>query len=176
MSKSTAKYIANLEKLKEGELSILRILQYCPLDETLDGFDLFTGLWWPLRAKDQFAPQREVAWLIARLFARYRLKHNNDNELPVILGRICSNIKDEKAEIRFISKFDQLFRLSNTHLDHHLSWALGTLIDNGITTLDWIKLTDDLSIWDKESTRITWVNKFNDSYKRITNSGGKNAH
>lgn len=175
MSSSTAEYIANLQQLKDGDKGILRTLQHCPLDETLEGFDLFTGIWWPLRSKNPSAPKREIAWLVAKLFARYPLNQEDGQVLPALLGRICTNLREEKKQLRFIAKFDQLFSQEPGRLDFNLSWALATLKSHHINSLDWVKLTDDISIWDWESTRKAWVEKFNENYKK-TNSGGKNAH
>ena len=64
----TAKYIKKLSDLQEGDRSRLRRLAGRPLDATLQGFDLFTGLWWPLRAKSPATPRREPSWLVAKLF------------------------------------------------------------------------------------------------------------
>jgi hypothetical protein len=45
----TAEYVRRLSNLQEGQRSQLRRVAGQPLDATLQGFDLFTGLWWPLR-------------------------------------------------------------------------------------------------------------------------------
>ncbi len=62
---------ADWEALKEGERSKLRGLAGQPLDHTLPGFDLFTGIWWPLRKKNKAAPRRETSWLLAKLFGAF---------------------------------------------------------------------------------------------------------
>jgi len=67
--KPTEQYIEYLTRMKAGELGLLRQHAGQGLDETVDGFDLFAGLWWPLRAKSERTPRREVAWLIAKLYA-----------------------------------------------------------------------------------------------------------
>ena len=66
---ATESYIAVLTSLKAGDLGLLRKHAGQGLDETVDGFDLFAGLWWPLRQRNQRAPRREVAWLVAKLYA-----------------------------------------------------------------------------------------------------------
>ena len=50
---STEQYIVNLTQLKEGSLGLLRTHAGRRLDHSLEAFDLFTGLWWPLRQKSQ---------------------------------------------------------------------------------------------------------------------------
>ena len=86
---SSIEYINRLSTLKSGDLSIIRTLQNKTLDESLEGFDIFTSLWWPLREKNQRAPRREPAWLIAKLFASCPLKHENGMSLPLLLGKIA---------------------------------------------------------------------------------------
>jgi hypothetical protein len=63
----TEQFIHKLEELQEGERSRLRRLAGQALDETLPGFDLFTGLWWPLRKDNPRAPERGSAWLVSCL-------------------------------------------------------------------------------------------------------------
>lgn len=71
----TAEYIKRLSALQEGERSRLRRLSSRSLDTTLQGFDLFTGLWWPLRVKSPATPRREPSWLVAKLFGAFRVPH-----------------------------------------------------------------------------------------------------
>jgi len=66
----TLAYINRLEDLQEGERSRLRRLAGMPLDAALPGFDLFTGLWWPLRQASPVAPRRETSWLVGESIAR----------------------------------------------------------------------------------------------------------
>lgn len=66
----TAAFIARLTndlKFGPGERARLRVLAGSGLDESIGGFDLFTGLWWPLRQKNTASPRREIAWLISKL-------------------------------------------------------------------------------------------------------------
>ena len=58
---ATEQYIEVLTHLKSGDLGLLRTHSGQGLDETVGGFDLFAGLWWPLRQKNERAPRREVA-------------------------------------------------------------------------------------------------------------------
>lgn len=146
----TAEYIKRLSELKEGERSSLRRLVGRPLDETLQGFDLFTGLWWPLRAKSPATPRREPSWLVAKLFCTVPVQHIRFDSgkgplLPEILGRcepprpacwdaepFSSVVPDrEPAKSQFIAarkyrrRFDALLSTPLSGLEPHLRWALG---------------------------------------------------
>ena len=46
---ATEQFIGVLTDLKTGELGLLRVHAGQGLDESVVGFDLFSGLWWPLR-------------------------------------------------------------------------------------------------------------------------------
>jgi hypothetical protein len=70
---ATEQYIDVLTRLKTGELGLLRTHAGQGLDESVDGFDLFSGLWWPLRRKNERAPRRPVAWLIVPVYRISRL-------------------------------------------------------------------------------------------------------
>ena len=136
-----------------GERARLRALCGRGLDASTPGFDLFAGLWWPLRQKNQSAPRREVAWLIAKLFAAFPLPHAPEPpaNLPAILGR-CEPV-DDHGRPRFRRRFDVLLCSPLGQLEPHLRWALSVaraeIVARRVTGLDWVKLTDHLSIWDR---------------------------
>ena len=153
----TKEYISVLTNLKTGELGLLRTHAGQSLDETLDGFDLFTGLWWPLRQKNEWAPRREVAWLVAKLYAFRSIENAPGEMLACQLGR-CQPDKDTEKE-RFEQRFDRMLMLPLDKIEPALRWALG-LIASKDMKLDWARLTDDLSIWELESTRLKWVEEF----------------
>lgn len=150
---STDAYIKRLQDLKQGERSRLRSLGGRPLDARLDGFDLFTGLWWPLRATNERAPRRETSWLVAKLFGAFgeAVPHvvpdgqDVGPTLPAVLG-LCepprSHCPDaapltspaperEPAKSEFIAarkfrtRFDALLCSSLPALEPHLRWGLG---------------------------------------------------
>jgi CRISPR type I-E-associated protein CasB/Cse2 len=158
----TEKYIHRLDAMKSGERGLLRTHAGQGLDESTEAFDLFTGLWWPLRKKNQRAPKREVAWLIAKLYAACPLdpRAGQENTIACQLRR-CQPSKEE-AKKRFQDKFDRMLMLPLGEMEFALRWALDTVRskykDNA--TVDWVKLTDDLSIWDRESTRQRWAEEF----------------
>lgn len=186
----TAEYIKRLSDLQEGERSRLRGLAGRPLDETLHGFDLFTGLWWPLRAKSPATPRREPSWLVAKLFGAFRVPHIRSDSgagpsLPEVLGR-CEP-RDKVGRKRFRRRFDALLCSSLSSLEPHLRWAIGEVAKaiagraphaRDVQGLDWAKLLDDLSIWDRgtehrlgRDVRDIWA----ESYLNATNSSKRRA-
>jgi CRISPR type I-E-associated protein CasB/Cse2 len=158
---ATEQFIETLETLKPGDLGQLRTHAGLPLDESVDGFDLFAGLWWPLRKKNQKAPRREVAWLIAKLYA-YRRLPQSDAPLAVQLGRLKAATDD--ANRRRQERFDELLMLPLGLIEPALQWAITLIADNG-SGLNWVRLTDDLSIWEREETRCEWAKQ----YMRVEN-------
>jgi hypothetical protein len=157
----TAKYIKKLSALQEGERSRLRRLAGRPLDATLQGFDLFTGLWWPLRAESPATPRREPSWLVAKLFGALRVPHIRPGSgagasLPEVLGRI--EPRDGDGRKRFRTRLDTLLCSALFCLEPHLRWALGEVAwgvaghvphARDVKGIDWVQLLDDLSIWDR---------------------------
>lgn len=157
----TAEYIKRLSDLQEGDRSRLRRLTGRPLDATLQGFDLFTGLWWPLRANSPATPRREPSWLVAKLFAVFRVPHIRPDSgakptLPAVLGQCEPH--DEDGRKRFRTRFDALLCSNLTSLEPHLGWALREVARavagrvphaRDVKGIDWVQLLDDLSIWDR---------------------------
>ncbi len=156
-STATEEYIGILAGLKQGALGLLRTHAGKGLDESVDGFDLFTGLWWPLRRKNERAPRREVAWLIAKLYAFCPIPQSPGDTLAGQL-RQCRP-KEERAKERFRQKFDEMLMLPIDKIEPALQWAIA-LIGSNDQQLDWVKLTNDLSIWERESTRLKWAEQF----------------
>lgn len=154
----TEEYIARLAALKEGELGLLRTHAGKGLDETIEGFDLFTGLWWPLRQKHPKAPRREVAWLVAKLHAFRPLAHCPDGTLALGLGK-CRPRRDWEAAERFAERFDQMLSMPLWLMESRLQWALNVLAGRNMG-VDWVRLTDDLSFWEHESKRLEWAEQY----------------
>lgn len=154
----TEEYVETLTGLKQGDLSLLRAHAGHRLDHTIGGFDLFTGLWWPLRQKTPAAPRRQVAWLIATLYACYPLPH----EPGMTLARQLRNREpsEPREQERFRRRFDWLLSLPLADLQPALSWALGRLSAAPRLSLDWVNLTDDLSAWERSSVRQKWAEQF----------------
>ncbi len=153
----TGQYIRNLQNLKPGDLSLLRLYIGKGLEEAVAAFDLFTGLWWPLRQKSPRAPRRSVAWLIAKLYAFCPLEHTPGNIFPVQLAACLPN--EQRERDRFQARFNEVLLASLDEIEPNLQWALEVIADNGLT-LDWVKLTDDLSVWEREAVRLRWAENF----------------
>lgn len=153
----TEKYIQKLTDLKSGDLGILRGHAHRGLDEAVEGFDLFAGIWWPLRQKNQSAPRREVAWLIAKLYASFSCLQPPGKPLALQLGRYRPN-KDPAGK-RYQQKFDRMLSLPVSKIEPELRWALGRISENS-RALDWVGLTNDLAFWEHETKRIEWAEQF----------------
>jgi CRISPR type I-E-associated protein CasB/Cse2 len=152
---ATEQYIDVLTRLKSRELGLLRTHAGQGLDESVDGFDLFSGLWWPLRRTSQKAPRREVAWMIAKLYAFRPIESSPGDTLARQMRRSQPN-KDPE---RFQQRFDRMLVLPLDKIEPALRWALD-LVASHSGKLDWVKLTDDLSIWERGTTRLTWAEQF----------------
>jgi len=160
----TEQYIEALSNLKSGDLGLLRTHAGQGLDQSVEGFDLFAGLWWPLRDKNHRAPRRQVAWLIAKLYACCPIEHADGQVLGRQLRQCWLHVPADKRE-RFRALVDQLLVSSLAEIEPAIRWALMEISDRELK-LDWVKLTDDLSIWERESTRLRWAEQF------IANNGG----
>ena len=159
---ATEQYVEVLTHLKSGELGLLRKHAGQGLDQSVDGFDLFAGLWWPLRAKYQKAPRRAVAWLIAKLYAFRPIEHSPGQTLCYQLGR-CRN-DDAPQEDPVAQRFDTMLALPIAKIEPALHWALDLIASKDLK-LDWVELTDALSFWELESTRLKWADEFLKSSK-----------
>jgi hypothetical protein len=153
----TDQYLDALMRLQCGDLGLLRSHIGQNLDESVDGFDLFTGLWWPLRAKYEKTPRREVAWLIAKLYAFRAIPHCSGDLLALQLGRCQPN--EQEARKRYQQKFDRMLLLPVGQIELSLQWALDWVASKSLG-IDWVKLTNDLSIWERESKRLEWAEQF----------------
>ena len=161
---ATLQYIERLQRLKTGELGLLRTHAGQGLDESVEGFDLFAGLWWPLRQKNERAPRREVAWLIAKLYAFCPLEHSPDETLARQLRQCQPNM--DPAKERFRQRFDRMLTLPIDRIEPALQWALGRIAST-IGQLDWVRLTDDLSFWKRETTRLRWAEQYLETDERV---------
>ncbi len=158
----TEQYVEILTHLKSGELGLLREHAGQPLDESVDGFDLFAGLWWPLRERNQRAPRRAVAWLIAKLYAFRPLEHSPGQSLACQLSK-CQRGNDPEND-PVTQRFDGMLTLPIDNIEPALQWALALIASKDLK-LDWVRLTNDLSIWERETTRLKWAEEFLKSSK-----------
>ena len=161
---STDEFIKAISALKSGDLGLLQTHAGQGLDESVDGFDLFAGLWWPLRQKNRRAPRREVAWLIAKLYAFCSVEHSPNQTFACQLS-YCLPEKPQNQN-SFIERFDSLLTLSLDKVEPALQWALQKLASNH-RKIDWVKLTDDLSRWENETTRLRWAEEFLGSEREL---------
>jgi CRISPR type I-E-associated protein CasB/Cse2 len=150
-------YIDTLARLKAGELGLLRTYAGRGLDEAVDAFDLFAGIWWPLRQRNERAPRREVAWLVAKLYAFRPIPHSPGDSLARQLGRCQPN--EEQAKERYQKRFDRMLVLPIVQIEPALQWAIDRIASTNLL-VDWVRLTDDLSQWELETTRLKWAEKF----------------
>ena len=168
MSAQTKDYVLRLVNLKPGERSFLRTHAGQGLDESVHGFDLFAGIWWPLRQKGPHTPRREVAWLVAKLHAACPLEHRDGEEFHLArqLARCVPPEHEEqgKARKRFIRRFDRMLRTPLRQLEPDLIWALNELRERNLPLdLDWVTLTDQVSHWERTQQRYKWSQIFTTS-------------
>ena len=154
---ATERFIGALEQLDIGDLALLRTHAGRGLHEAVGGFDLFTGLWWPLREKTPRAPRREVAWLVAKLYALCPVAHSPGETLGKQLGRAAR--KEQGRVKRLAGEFDKMLSLPLDRIESALQQAILriVLVDYQV---DWVKLTDDLSRWESEAIRLRWAEEF----------------
>lgn len=150
---ATQQFVERLASLKPGDFGLLRKHANIAIDESLAGFDLFTGLWWPLRQQNQKAPRREVAWLAAKLYAFRPIPQQEGATLAWQLGSIGP---PDQARQR---RFDAMLSLPLRQLEPALQWALALVADDA-GKLDWVRLIDHLSIWERQETRLKWANEY----------------
>jgi hypothetical protein len=153
----TQKFIRHLELLKEGDRSKLRAAAGAQLGSSLEAFDIFTGIWWPLRNLSPRAPRREVSWLVAKLFASFAIPHVRSTQaevgptLPHLLAKSELLVRGDRS--RYRGRVDALLQSPLSRLESPLRWALAVVAaavqDKHAPGLDWARLLDDLSIWDR---------------------------
>ncbi|HRR82743.1 MAG TPA: type I-E CRISPR-associated protein Cse2/CasB [Planctomycetota bacterium] len=156
----TDAFIARLEDMKAGDRARLRQLAGQPLDRSVPGFDLFTGLWWPLRQKSPQAPERRTAWLVAKLYGAFPIPNTRASPgsrratLPAVLGRAEARQKDRE---RFRQRFDALILAPLSAIEPPLRWALSiarkAVAQGHEPGMDWVDLLDDLHSWDRGHER-----------------------
>ncbi len=154
---STESFIEVLTKQKKGAMGLLRTHSGQGLDESLEGFDLFTGIWWPLRQTNERAPRREVAWLVAKLYAFRQLPHSTGDMLARQI-RHCQPMEELEAA-RYQRRFDRMLALPLAQIEPALRWAFKQIASARLG-MDWVALTDDLSMWEKKNTRKKWAKQY----------------
>lgn len=147
---ATELYIGSLQNLvKESptRLALLRAHADQSLSNSVPGFDLFTALWWPLRQHHVKTPRREISWLIAKLYAQYPLPQSGGSTFARLLPYYEPS-KDSDRE-SFQQRVDRILTASLSNMEPELRWGLAIIASGKNAVLDWVQLTDDLSIWDR---------------------------
>lgn len=171
----TEMFIQRLVELQQGTLTQLRHAAYRGLDAFSETFDIFTGLWWPLREKDLRAPRRAVAWLVAKIYPCTPLPHTPGATLARVLATTAPGGQEcRKRQARF----DQLLRSSLDQIEPHLRWALATIARNAQPPagIDWVRLVDDLSDWEAPRIRLRWAQEFLDALSWRDSHVDRNPH
>jgi CRISPR type I-E-associated protein CasB/Cse2 len=168
-------FIKLLSDLGQQDRAQLRALAQRPIGTTPDGFDLFTGLWWPLRDKHWTAPGKEASWLVAKLFASHPYPQaNSESTLAALLGRVKPF--DGRDLKRFELRLEALLQSPFSGLEAHLRWALVAirplLVKRQARGLDWVELLGDLRDWD--GYRLV-VDKWLGEYHRAVGQPGSSV-
>ena len=174
-TRGTTGFVGKLTALKEGDLAVLRGLANQPLDTSLEGFDLFTGLWWGLRQADKWTPGREVSWLACKLYAQNPQPQQDGAALPFLLRQYMMSQygNDLDGRDRFSQKLDRLLASSFAELESQLTWAIRLVRRDEPKAkknpesnvgdprgFDWVHLINSLSHWDRSTTRTKWAEQF----------------
>ena len=154
---ATQQFIGTLQSLKPGDLGRLRKLAGLPLDESVAGFDLFAGLWWPLRDKTQrcAAPRSRLARCQTLCVLSHAPGRWHDTACAAPSGQTRRRTKAQCSQ----QMFDELLMLSLGQIEPALQWAIRYVADASVG-LDWVRLTDDLSTWEREGTRLKWAKQY----------------
>jgi len=162
---ATEIYIDRLLSLKPGARGLLRSHCLQPLDESTDAFDLFAGLWWPLRQNNPKVPRRSVAWLVAKLIGSCQIEHHQGRLFSTETGRRAMRFPRDDRQ-RFETRFDQLLIQPADALEPELLFFLRDLHRNEFS-IDWVQLTDDLSGWAVGNMiQRKWAKQFVDAQER----------
>jgi CRISPR type I-E-associated protein CasB/Cse2 len=103
-----------------------------------------------------------VAWLVAKLYAIQPVEQSPGEALAYQLGRCWKGRDPEKDPV--VQRFDTLLTLPIENLEPSLRWAIN-LVSSHRLKLDWVRLTNDISIWEREVTRLKWAEEFLKSSK-----------
>ena len=98
-----------------------------------------------------------MAWLIAKLYAFRPIEHSPGRRSPASSG--APGPARTQSDQRFEQRFDRMLTLPLAEIEPALQWAID-LIASKRLKLDWVRLTNDLSIWERESTRLKWAEEF----------------
>lgn len=194
-----------------SERARIRAIAGRDLDANTTAFDIFTGIWWPLRKKSQGGPRRGVAWLVLKLYAAFPVPHVRPEaakgpalaetlgwcepvhpacpHAALLSGPVpdCEPAKSQFIEARrFRRRFDALLSTPLSALEPDLRWALSVVMyaveKRRCRGIDWIQLTDHLSIWDRgeehrleRDIRDIWAEQYLTSIQHNQERSNQNA-
>lgn len=175
----TEQFIYSLSEMKDGEKNRFRLAAGTRPDQSTEAFDLFTGIWWPLRQKYQNAPKRETAWVVCSLFSLFSVPHCEGKTIARQLAQL--EPLSEREKNRYRVKVNEILNSTISSIPDRLRWALG-LLSAHQKEIDWVRLTNDLSIWEtgdtgsqREKISKIWLREYVESLKTETKKGHKNA-
>ncbi len=167
--------IVSAPGLKGGHLARLRALAMKKLSADVSAYDLFTGLYWPIRGRSPRAPRRNDAWILAKLYAKFPWVPSADNvhTLPEHLSRLCLTLPTASLARRF----DRLFVMRGKDIELALQQLLALtrkplqasavthpLLPGKFPPLNWSRLLHEMRDWD--TVRFSWVNKITSQYEQ----------
>lgn len=167
--------IVSAPGLKGGHLARLRALAMKKLSADVSAYDLFTGLYWPIRGRSPRAPRRNDAWNLAKLYAKFPWVPSADNvhTLPEHLSRLCLTLPTASLARRF----DRLFVIRGKDFELALQQLLALtrkplqasavthpLLPGKFPPLNWSRLLHEMRDWD--TVRFSWVNKITNQYEQ----------
>lgn len=152
-------YIAKLQSIGIGPLHHLRNATLRDLHEDIESFDLFTGLWWPLRSASAGAPRRRIAWSVAKLQGAVPLRDGRGATFPKLVSSVARRLTQEQRK-SLEQRFDALLQADLRAVEAQLSWFLRFLRKHGATELDWGELTNTLSRWELPGYRARWARDY----------------
>jgi len=124
------------------------------MHDCIEAFDLFTGLWWPLRRGPR-VPGREASWLVAKLFP-WNPSTVEGGSLGDVLGQTAPRRREDLLRER--RRIDSLLRAQGRPLEACLRQAVCRLNRAGVA-LDWVQVLQDLTLWDRpwKPTQTKWA-------------------
>jgi len=151
----TAEFVEKIRSLGPADLDLLRRCADAPPDVSIQAFDLFTGLWWPLRQRSPRVPARGPSWLVAKLFP-WNPRPGGTGTLGAALVRLAPRGPEDR--IRERARFGRLLSASGHALEVQLRHGLRRL-NRAQVPVDWAQLLEDLTQWNQypKSPQLKWA-------------------
>jgi hypothetical protein len=154
-SDAAARFVTSLRRLDRSKLLTLRQAAGKPLGAGLASFDIFNGLWRPLRRKRRVG--RGPCWLVATLFP-WNSKSGGAGSLGAAMRAFAARRANFDQAKR---RFSLLLASSGPTADLRLLETVRLLAEEDLP-LDWVRLLRDLSEWYAPGRPVqrTWANDF----------------